>query len=176
MQQVTLDSFLGSVILIFTAVGLVSGAIWKLIKASDKRTAAISAAQTATLTATLEKKFEEKLRPIKAELETPSGKTLKDTVTQVSEQVSDLQQTGDERHRENQDRLEAQQETLEDQQHEMDIISRAFAVVLRAWRRSDPELPGLSDELLVDLDRTSDRRGRYRHGYRSDRPRRKDNE
>jgi hypothetical protein len=140
---------------------LIGGAIWKLIKASDKRTAQISAAQTATLEKTIERKLDEKLQPIKAELETPSGKTLKDTVFRVGEQVSDLQQTGDRRHSENQELLEVQQETLEDQQHEMDTMGRAIAVLLRAWRRSNPDLP-VSDELLVDLDRSSDRRGRYR--------------
>lgn len=166
MQQVTLTGFLQFVVLAGTAAGIVGAGVFKLLRAFDKRSTEIAAVQTATL----EKKFEEKLRPIKAELETPSGTSLKDTVMLVGEQVSDLQQATDDRHRENQELLEVQQETLEDQQYEMDIMSRAIAVVLRAWRRTNPELPGLSDELLVDLDRSSARRSRYRRS----RSRRKD--
>jgi hypothetical protein len=53
----------------------------------------------------------------------------------------------------------------------MDTMGRAIAVLLRAWRRSNPELP-VSDELLVDLDRSSARRGHYRRS----RSRRKDDD
>jgi hypothetical protein len=162
-----LTGFLQFVILAGTAATIVGAGVFKLLRAFDKRTTAISAAQTAVL----QRAIEQRLQPIQAELETPSGRTLKDTVIGIGEQVSDLREAGDRRHSENQELLEVQQETLEDQQHEMDTMGRAIAVLLRAWRRSNPELP-VSDELLVDLDRSSARRGHYRRS----RSRRKDDD
>jgi hypothetical protein len=164
VDQITLNGFLSTVVLICTASGLIGGAIWKLIKASDKRTAQISAAQTATLERTIERKLDEKLRPIKAELETPSGKTLKDTVFRVGEQMSSMQQTDDRRHRENVAELEKQQGRIATLEDGLRIMRRAFAAVLRAQRPGPAEarIPGLPDEVLVELDRFDEEARKYR--------------
>lgn len=146
-----LAQFIGT---IGSAIVLLYGGLRWLLRQLDRRNEAERAAHDEML----ERKLDAKLDPIRAELHTNSGSSLKDHIVRLSEQVSSLQATDDRRHRENVKELEAQQGQIDELRDSQRILRRAVAALLRKGEHRG----AMQDEVLVELDRFDETSGKYR--------------
>lgn len=153
MENVTLVGAAQVIVVFGAAVGVLWRGYRMLLKAFDERVRATNAVHDAAL----EKKLDEKLGSIKAELSPNSGSSLRDKVNEIATGFETLRDVDNRRHKENSDRLASQQ-------RQIDAIRRAFMAVLKAAKSGNTEapIPGLTDELITDLDDADERKGRYR--------------
>lgn len=157
MDNVTLVGAAQIVVLFGAALAVLWKGYRNLLKAFDERVRVTSAAHDAVL----ERKLDEKLGSIKAELSPNSGSSLRDKVNEIATGFEGLQRADNERHKENRVRLDRQQ-------RQIDAIRRAFMAVLKAAKSGNAEaIPGLTDELITDLDDADERKGRYRRDRRA---------